>query len=397
MEIDSLCSASEIFSSPEIEKDFWGTEFLSKKIHSVWTQIYDTTTHTLNKAIHISRRSIGAVIRDGFFFPLKCPLIANLQYVQHQLHIEQAYCRDFWDPSKPLDPNFRDQAKIRDQFEPPVDRPFSIVLKSGKTAQITCRIMETKTKGPSFYNFIQVPGIHSTIDNNVGAIAPYLLAYLNAKTEEKPLPPARFIVISENNFNFKPADVEEAGSALLETLRVLREEYGEIDQLVAHSLGNIFSASALKQIDDPKLIPKHICLDRGPSSIKETSKKYFFGLGRLMYFLAEFGGWGPDIEKDVVDFCEKWKSGFSLTVTGVELDHYFSGRANLCLGERIKKIKNVEILVFNPPLQIIHEHGHHNWGPNFFNKAYLTAHSSFINDTENLSDAIIRHSLPAVY
>ena len=71
-------------------------------------------------------------------------------------------------------------------------------------------------------------------------------------------------MISENNLNFKPATLDEAGFVLLETLKALRTEFGEIDQLVAHSLGNVFLANALKQADDPKekLLPKHICLDR---------------------------------------------------------------------------------------------------------------------------------------
>ena len=179
----------------------------------------------------------------------------------------------------------------------------------------------------------------------------------------------------------------------METLKTLKAEFGHIDQLVAHSLGNVFLANALKHADDPKFLPKHICFDRGPTSTWEVSKKYFLGLGCFVYFFVKAGGWSSDIEQDITDFCQKWEEKPSILITGVIEDHYFSGSANLCLGKKIKKIDDIEILVFNPPRQLVDEQAHHNLKPDFFNPSYLIGESEFIKSSENLSEAIIRHSL----
>ena len=200
-------------------------------------------------------------------------------------------------------------------------------------------------------------------------------------------------MISENNLNFKPATLDEAGYVLLETLKTLRKEFGDVDQLVAQSLGNIFFANLLKQIEDPKILPKHICLDRGPTSIWEASKKYFCGLGRLVYFLGKFGGWVSDIEQDIVNFYQKWEKRPTIVVTGVDQDHHFSGSANLCLGEKIKKIQDIQKLFFSPPRQISHEFGFHSMRADFLNPRYLIGQSNFMKISENLAEAILRQFL----
>lgn len=394
MSIDAVSSTDESFFSSEIDGDHRETEALSSKIQSIWGQIYHTALDGFNKIVHIARSSIGAVVRDAFFFPLKCSLLVNRQEVQKQLQIEEAYCRDFWDPAKPLDPNFKDQGKIREKFAPPEDRTFNIQLNNGKKVEITCRIMQTKAQVGKYYNFVQIPGIFGTITNTVGNAYPYLAAFVNSEKEGVELPPARFILVSENNLNYKPATLDEAGLVLLEILKSLKAEFGDLDQLVAHSLGNILFANALKQIDDPKILPKHVCFDRGPTSVWEASKKYFWGFGRLLYIFAEFGGWASDIEQDIVDFCQKWEARPSILVTGIEQDHHFSGSANLCLGEKIKKIKDIQTLVFDPPRQIADEFELHNMRADFLNPRYLIGESNFIESSENLSEAILRHSLP---
>jgi hypothetical protein len=393
MTVSSVTSSDEVYCGVKIDEDLRGIEQLAQKTQSIWAQVYDATIGNLIKVIHIIRRAIGTVIRDAFVFPLKWPLFTNLQSIRAQLQIEEDYCRDFWDPAKPLDPNFKDQALIREKFAPPEDRIFPVMLKDGSTVEITCRIIETKAEGESYYNFVQVPGIYTTINNNIGAAYSYLAAYLNAAEEGKSLPPARFIIISENNLNYKPANLDEAGYILLQTLRGLREEFGDIDQVVAHSLGNVFFANALSQVEDVKDLPKHICLDRGPTSAYEVSKKYFWGFGFLIYFLAEIGEWASNTEQEVVEFCEKWKERPPILITGVEQDHYFSGSANLCSGKKIKKVEGIDIMVFNPPLQVMHQHEHHNLRPDYFNPRYLIGETDFMKSTENLPEAIIRHSL----
>ena len=397
MTVASVSSSDDIslcLEGLEDDGDRSKVEEVARRARSVWKLICDTVVEDSIKIVHATRRAIGSAVRDVFFFPLKWSVIANMKSVREQLQIEETYYRDFWNPSKPVDPNLKDQAKIREKFAPPEDRVFPIPLRNGRTAEITCRIIQTKEGEGPFYNFVQVPGIYATISNNIGSTHPYLAAYLHAEKEGKTLPSARFIVISENNLDFKPATLDEAGLVLLETLKALKAEFGDIDQLVAHSLGGIFLANALKQTDDPTLLPKHLCFDRGPTSIWEASKKYFFGLGCFITLLAKIGEWAADTEQDIVDFSQKWEDKKpSLLVTGVIQDHHFSGKANLCLGEKIKQIKDVDLLVFDPPRQIIHEKAHHNLRPNFFNPRYLVTKSNFMKSSENLSEAIIRHSL----
>ncbi|HSX37381.1 MAG TPA: hypothetical protein VLE95_00950 [Chlamydiales bacterium] len=390
MSISSISCVDQAFF--EIDKED-AVESSARKTQTVWARLYGIACAPFITIVHILRSSIGAVIRDAFIFPLKCSWIARWEMVKNQMEIEEAYSRDFWNPAKPLDPNCQDQAKIREKFAPPVDKVFPIQLKNGKTVEITCRIMQTKNMSDKCYNFIQVSGLYSTIYNNITGIHPYLSAYLNAEEDDSQLPPARFIIISQNNINYTPADMDEAGWILLATLKLMQKEFGEIDQLVAHSLGTVFMSNALKQVNDPKCLPRNICLDRGPISSWEVSKKYLWGLGRLFYLFVEASGWTSDVEQNVVDFCQKWTDRPDLVITGVEKDHYFSGSANLCLGEKIRQIGKIHVLVFNPPLQFIHENAHHNLRPDFLNGTYLANESSFMAEHETLPGALIRHSL----
>jgi len=389
----SVSSSDEIYYGAEVNVNLDSSTLqgLAQKTQTICGQIFGMTVGNLIKIVHIIPNAIGVVVRDAFFFPLKWSVIANMQSVKDQLQIEETYARDFWDASKPVDPNLKDHAKIREKFDPPEDRIFPIELEDGRIVEMTCRIIQTKGGGENFYNFVQVPGIYNTISNNIGATHPYLAAYLNAEKDGQP--PARFIIVSENNLNFKPATLDEAGLVLLETLKALRVEFGDIDQLVAHSLGTVFLANALRQADDPMFLPRYICFDRGPTSIWETSKKYFFGLGRVLYLFVSIGGWASDIEQDIVDFCQKWKEKPHFLVTGVIQDHHFSGGANLCLGEKIKKVEDIDVLVFDPPRQIVHEKAHHNLRPDLLNSRYLVKESNFLKPSENLTEAIIRHSL----
>lgn len=362
---------------------------VASKTQSIWGQIYGFAWGGCVKVTHVARSAIGSVFRDVFFFPLKCSWLINRPALRDQLNIEDRYYRDFWDQSKPLDPNLRLHEMIREKFDVS-DRPFSIQLKNGSIVEITCRVMETKEKGDNFYNFVLVPGNFSTISNNIGSIYPYLAAYLNAKKSSLP---ARFIVISEHNLNYKPDCLDEAGHIMLETLKAVHQTYGTVNQLVAHSLGTILLANALKQVDDSSFLPKNICLDRGPTSVWEISKKYLFG--SLLYLFIKIGGWASDIEQDIVDFYEKLKGKAcpALLITGVLQDHHFSGGANLCLGEKIKKIEHAAVLVFDPPRQLIHEHAHHNLRSDYLNPRYLITDSCFMKSLENLPEAIIRHSI----
>ncbi len=108
----------------ETIEDCWGIEMVVQKTQSIWYQIYEGVTGNLLKVVHVARNAIGSVIRDAFFFPLKCARITNSETVQNLLQIEETYYRNFWDLSKPVDPALKSHARIRELFDPPEDRIF---------------------------------------------------------------------------------------------------------------------------------------------------------------------------------------------------------------------------------------------------------------------------------
>jgi hypothetical protein len=127
----------------------------------------------------------------------------------------------------------------------------------------------------------------------------------------------------------------------------------------------------------------------------EVSKNYFWGVGRLFYFLMEAGRWAGDPEQELVDFYQKWDETPSLVIACVEQDHYFSGGANLCSGSKIRTIPQACFLVFDPPRQFAHASAHHNLRTDFLNPRYLTEESDYMEPDESFSEAILRHSLPS--
>ncbi len=385
MPIEAVASLGEL--SFEMLEDEEPLEVSAEKALSIWDQIFGYASDGILRIFHILRAAIGTAIRDPFVFPLKCPLLIKQQWVQDQIQIEEKYTSDFWNPAMPLDPSCKTHGMIRDVFAPPQDRVFTIQLKNGAEVEITCRIMETKEK-PT-YNFVHIPGIYSTIQNNIRGIYPFMEAYVKAKE----IPAGRFIVISENNLNYKPTSIDEAGHILMQTLKALKEEFGEIDQILAHSLGIAFLSNVFKQTEDP-FLPKNICFDRGFASSWEASKKYFWGLGRLFYLFAKFGNWASNVEDDIFQYCHKFKERPSIVIVGVEQDHYFSGAANLSLSSKLRTTPGVQIMHFDPPRQLAHQYAHHNLMADLLNPLYLQHESDFMLESENFPEAIIRHSLP---
>ena len=418
----SSCSIEEISSFTLFDKEMEASspkiKELVGKVNAIWARAYDLSIGNGIRVFNVVRSAIGGVLRDAFFFPLKCSLLMSIPFIREQMKLEEQYCKDFWDVKKPLDPNFKDQAKVRAEFGVPNDRAISIDLGDGRVVQITCRIMQSKSyvEGEPCYNFIHIPGIQTTIANDIGGIYPYLASFLNSREtlvkEDGSTLPGRFIIVSENNTSmtdakgvkriYKSNTLDEAGFVLAETLKALVTEFGEFDQIVAHSLGCIVFSSSLKYLSEAEQLPKRLCLDRGPISIWEISKKYFFGLGRFLYPLVKLTDWSLNIEQQVVDLCQKrldlGKKLPSILIAGVERDSHFSDSANLCLGKKIRALQErglLNVLFFNPPLQVFHEHANHSLRADFLNPRYLMERSDFgfMDIHENFAEAIIRHSL----
>ena len=64
--------------------------------------------------------------------------------------------------------------------------------------------------------------------------------------------------------------------------------------------------------------------------------------------------------------------------------------------EKIKKIEGIDRLLFDPPRQVFHTTAQHNLRPDFLHSLYLKTPSDFMLPSENLAEAILRHSLPVM-
>lgn len=343
---------------------------------------------------NLFRDWMGEFLRDAFFLPIPAnPTPA----IQKGLKREEDFVAAFWNAGKATDLNYPYQEKIREIFTVN-DQPIKMLTTDGKLLQITCRIIEPKIKSDAkSYNCVHVLGNISTISNNIDTPYPYLAAYLEEKKKDPTLSPARFVLISQYDMQvdgapFKPRSLDEAGLILKKTLDTLYETYGEIDHLVAHSLGSIIFASALKHFEgDAKAFPQHIHFDRAPSSIEAASKTQSFG--SILHFLATLSGWSVDIGKELADFYLK-NPKVPCIVSGVKYDFYFPGPASLHEHKKIKEISQVKVLIFDPPHQLFHMRAHHGLRADLLNGHYLVDHSDrqFLREKEHLATASMRHT-----
>lgn len=355
---------------------------IKQTVAAVWTWM----CHTVSKIWIVPRNAIGGVIRDAFFFPLKKVML------QAQIQKEQTYAENFW--TGPLDPNLRNQAIIRRDYSVSY-KNIDINLPSGKTVNLTYRIIESKNRGSShFYNFVEVPGNTATVYNNITSIYSYISSYVDMKRSR----PARFISISEYNIkDYAPVTLEEGGFILSQALDKLSQKYGRMDQAIGHSLGCILLAAALEffSIDNIKAIPRNICFDRGPTSITKAAQKYWYGY--LVVPFAWLTGWTLNIQDELVKFCERFKQDVcSFVVTAVVKDHHFINDANLSKGKKIHSLEDkgrVKIVVTDPPLQHLHEMAHHSTKCDNLNHLHINEDKNhFVQPNETIASAIIRHS-----
>lgn len=339
---------------------------------------------------------LGRFIRDAFFMIIPAHPSSE---VKKLLQKEEDFAADFWNPLKPLDPNYLYQEKIRNEFHV-YDQPIQMKTADGKSLEFICRIIESKSRAASqetFYNLVHVLGNLATHSNTISPTYPYLAAYLDAREKEPALPPARFILISQYAMKvegdpFRPRSFDEAGLILKNVMETLSEKMGAIDQAVAMSLGSMIFASSLKHFEaDSKATPHSIQLDRAPSSILAVSKNYY--LGSFLYFVAYISGWSLDIGDELGRFYQKHPT-VPCIVSGVKNEFYFPGPASLHEDEKIKKLPQVKRLVFDPPLQLFHTRAHHGLRADFLNGNYLveTTDRKFLQPEDNLANASMRYS-----
>ena len=381
------------------------TSFLSKsplilKIQSIWNQC---------------KYRLGGVFRDAFYLPLFRTLSLK---DKEQIQKEELYFANFWDPSKPVYPELSLHKEIKETFTKKIE--LVTISIEGKKLGVNCLIIESNEDSTlnekTRYNFIHALGNFSKINNNIMSTYPFMSSYLKQKKENPNIPPARFIIISQydtieldgpqQNLTYKARTLNESGLILAESIKELAKRYGQANQLVAHSIGCVVLTSGLKYFDaSSDYIPKHIHLDRGPSSILKMSHRAF---GGWIYFpLAFLTGWALDFGEEVASFCRKTSSlrqgnyAPSILVSAVQHDHIFPEDTNLYQSPQIQTLrKNQEITVlpFTPPLQWIgNSRALHCASNAVFSSLHLPSEyedQSFINPDETLSDAVIRRSLP---
>lgn len=373
--------------------------------NAIWSRVLGIPRQLAVHTWYTLRSRIGKIVREGFFFPLANPTA----HLQELLKVEENYNARFWDRNTAVDLNFREHKKIREGFTVS-DRNILIKSIGEKKILMLIRLFESSRPehGDYFYNFVFIPGNLSKINSDILSIYPFLVSYV----EKDPTISGRFIFITEYDMQcieengekkpYYPDTLEEAGVILANTLVELDEKYGKIHQLVAHSLGSILFAASLKCISSDLIdrLPKHICLDRGPSSIAEASKKVWFG--SLFFCLATIAGWTLEIDKEVMEFCQKYKKikrdRGSFIVIGVKQDRYFSGDANLCFSEKISSLQKdglLQVLIFDPPQQVIPCIAHHSAGLHFFHRGYLIdpSNQEVMKEEEHVADLLIRQSL----
>lgn len=390
------------------------------KIQSTCQRIWNWTTSPFLTIWTATRSALGGMVRDYCFFPLKPYLNCE------QMKSEQRYYNDFWNPQAALDPNLKDHLVVRENFA--VRDEVIQITSNGQRHAVTCRIIESKEgiagaasvsevasssncrengPAPKWFNFLLIPGNLTTIDNNVIGMYPFLSAYLAIKGENKTVPPARFIMITQYDIcrlgdsgapeEYLPESLDEAAKILATSISSIQKKYGPTDQLLAHSIGCVFFSAALKYLTKD-LIPQNIAFHCGPSSVSTVGNNFWFG--KIAAKMAEISHWTVDVAKEIAAFYKKFSElkEFSLVISGVKQDHYFAGEANLCTAAEILSLKaelSIDLLLFDPPVQFFHNRAHHNLPFDFLVPNYLTeaSNSDFMEREDHFAKALLRHAL----
>lgn len=356
----------------------------------------------LTKKINV----FGSLLRDTLFYPLSRYLTdarkddRNYQLLQN----EEAYYKRFWTRQEPLDLNLENADLIREKYVVK-DQPVVVSHENGKKIISVCRVIESKECEEGVFNLLLIPGNLSKLNNNIMPFYDLLVAH----SKQENLFPLRIFIFghyemlieteSGQSFPYQPPTLDATGEVLKRTIECLKEKFGKIDLIRGHSLGCI-ALSALLKRSGPELLPTMLYFDRGPTSLYEASKNYWFGA--LLNLIGKCSGLAFHVDYEIKSFFKRCNQLDSLNVqksgclvTGAEEDCVFPGKSNLIsstiLDKLQKKIKFAK-WVFNPPGQQVHTRAHHDWRPMCFNKSYLTSSSGNVEmlPTENLAQALLR-------
>ncbi len=363
---------------------------------------FPSVSNKIQKVWNSFKESIGGAIRNTFFLPLANKLsIEN----QNKLRKEVLFYQDFWNPEKPLNPELPYQEAIRKNF---VQKKESRSIEAnGKQLQIEYSIIESKNSlSLPAQNLVFILGNTSTLDNNIVTPYPFLASYLK-KTEGLFFPaPLRIICISqyailENGEFYRAKTLDESGLILTETLKSISLEKGPIAQIVAHSLGTIILASALKYLSNEKdLLPSHLYFDRGPSSIELASyKKLGNWAGWVTHKLAQFSGWDLNLGFEIQKHLKNRKNQ-TVILSEVPHDAHFGGVSlpSSPYLQDLKEDKGFYKIAFDFADQLQHLVSHHSKHNGFLNGYHLLPRNpEFLKNNESMSDKLMNPFSQSLY
>lgn len=127
---------------------------------------------------------------------------------------------------------------------------------------------------------------------------------------------------------WNPLTVKELSDGPLSVLRAIGEAGIRVDSVVTMSLGNMLFARAtdLVKARRTEVIPRVIMINRGMTSVQKIANQlYSRPLNDILYFIAKFGGWDADPEKELLSFLAKDKEKKrEVVVIEAQKDYYFS-------------------------------------------------------------------------
>lgn len=302
----------------------------------------------------------------------------------------------FW--SAPFgDLRYPRQQEVRENFERYNQKV--VIQSEGKKIEMNCRVIETKgCPKTGCLNHILVQGNVSTLDNNMPGLYPLLETYLKEKERNPELPPARFIMVNHygnkisydtnaKDEDYYPENLDEWGLVFKKTIESLVNQYGELNLLAAHSLGNIPVVQHLNNLNDEeflRLFPKTLFLAQGPSSLYEVSANVpasfewypwgrTFVIGWVVYYFFKWIGWDVKLDSTLVERLQRLPKNTetveklrrtNIVVTDVVHDFYFPGKASLCASDKLQELEgivNISRMTFNPPLSWGIPRAQHNY------------------------------------
>jgi hypothetical protein len=351
------------------------------------------------------------------FFPLFSSLSSSFQ---SRLKDEKQFFEDFWNPTIPVRPELPLQGAIREHFTCRHEI-FQVTIKK-EVLSIKCCIIEPKnlSSDKDCKNLVHALGNTCTADNAIIYTYPLLASYLEGEDKA----PARFILLSQyearkdDGSTHEHRTLSEAGLILTETLLLLEKSYGTIQQIVAHSVGGIVTAAALKHfyrkpvntllpnwsgLKSPfspanckekfKVTPKSIVFDRTASSVQELSGRYIGG--SFLIGSRVFSGWKMDFGEEIAKFIERSaEAPPTITVIGARQDHEFPGKVNLFNNAHIKKLaaaEKITRLLLDAPFRFAVPRTHHSKSLGEWHNVHVVdGNKGLIPENKSLSDVIIK-------